>query len=109
MKVLLVSSVFVVMTANVVHIVEIVLVIKVGYFTREFLLIVWFEGLAGELKLWEELLGWLLAIVVVSEGLFKRLKLILIVTADGNFVIRMRLRLDLHHLALWELWVDAGL
>jgi len=59
------------MTAYVVHMVlEIVLVIKVGCsLARELFFKVRFEGLAGELKLWEKLLGWLLAIVVVSEGL----------------------------------------
>ena len=99
------------MTAYVVYIVEIVLVIKVGCsITREvFFFKVRFEGLAGELKLWEKLLSWLLAIVVVSEGLPQSLNFILVVTADGNFVIGVRLRLDLYHLALRILWVDARL
>ena len=98
------------MTAYVVHIVEIVLVIKVsGSVAREVFLKVRLERLAGELKLWEKLLSWLLAIVVVSEGLPQSLNFILVVTADGNFVIGVRLRLDLYHLALRILWVDARL
>ena len=52
------------------YVFEIVLVINVGCsLAREVFFKVRFEGLAGELKLWEKLLGWLLAIVVVSEGL----------------------------------------